>query len=62
MDFVRDYVGKHPERHFAIWFADGVSVEGDNSAVRISEYDPASGIVSHPRIVFPDGSVTEDSP
>jgi len=62
MDFVRDYVGKHPEGHFAIWFADGVSVEGDNRAVRISEYDPASGIVSHPRIVFPDGRVTEDSP
>jgi hypothetical protein len=60
VDLVHDYVGKHPEKHFAIWCADGVSVEGNDRAVKISEYDPASGIVSHPRIVLPDGSVTEN--
>lgn len=62
VDLVQDYVGKHPEKHFAIWCADGVSVEGNDGAVEISEYDPASGIVSHPRIVLPDGRVTEDGP
>lgn len=60
VDLVRGYVGKHPAKHFAIWCADGVSVEGNDHAVEISEYDPASGIVSHPRIVFPDGRVTEE--
>lgn len=60
VDLVHDYIGKHPEKHFAIWCADGVSVEGNDHAVRISEYDPASGIVSNPRIVLPDGSVTKD--
>jgi hypothetical protein len=62
VDVVRDFVSKQPTRHFAIWCADGVSVEENDRAVRISQYDPASGIVSNPRIVLPDGSVTEDSP
>jgi hypothetical protein len=60
VDAVRGYVGKHPEKQFAIWCADGVSVEGNDRAVEFSEYDPVSGIVSHPRIILPDGSVTED--
>jgi hypothetical protein len=60
LNLVHAYVGKHPEKHFAIWCADGVSVEGNDRAVEISEYDPESGIVSHPRIVLPDGSVTDD--
>ncbi|MBV9067604.1 MAG: hypothetical protein JO093_08980 [Acidobacteria bacterium] len=60
VELVQDYVQKHPEKHFAIWCADGVSVEGNDRAVSISEYDPASGIVSHPRIILPDGKVTED--
>src|SRR5215469_8364483 len=38
----RDYVGKHPERHFAIWCADGISVEGNDRAIRISDYDTKS--------------------
>jgi hypothetical protein len=62
VDLVHDYIGKHPEKHFAIWCADGVSVEGNDRAVRLSEYDPGSGIVSHPRIILPDGNVTEDRP
>jgi hypothetical protein len=62
VDLVYDYIGKHPEEHFAIWCVDGVSVEGNDRAVRLSEYDPASGIVSHPRIILPDGKVTEDKP
>jgi hypothetical protein len=62
VNLVHDYIGKHPEKHFAIWCADGVSVGGSDRAVRLSEYDPASGIVSHPRIILPDGKVTEDEP
>jgi hypothetical protein len=61
-DELRDFVSRQPETHFAIWCSDGVSVEENDRAVRISQYDPASGIVSNPRIVLPDGSVTEDSP
>jgi hypothetical protein len=60
VDRVRDYVGKHPQKQFAIWCADGVSVEGNDGAVSLSEYDPMSGIVSHPRIILPNGNVTED--
>jgi hypothetical protein len=62
VDLVRDYVGKHPEKHFAIWCADGVSVEGSVRAVSLSEYDPPSGIVSHPRIILPDGTIREEVP
>jgi hypothetical protein len=62
VDLVRGYIGTHPEKHFAIWCADGVSVEGSDGAVSLSEYDPASGIVSHPRIILPDGSVRENVP
>jgi hypothetical protein len=61
VDLVRDYVAKHPEKHFAIWCADGVSAEGNHRAVKISEYDPTSGIVSHPRIIYSNGSVAEDA-
>jgi hypothetical protein len=62
VDRVRDYVGKHPKKQFAIWCADGVSVEGNEHAVELSEYDPWSGIVSHPHIILPNGDVTEDRP
>ena len=55
-----EYVTKHPEKHFAIWCVDGISVEGNENAVEISEYDPASGIVSHPRVIQPDGTVAEE--
>jgi hypothetical protein len=57
----RGYVSKHPEKYFAIWCADGVSSEDNDRAVRISEYDPGSGIVSHPRTILPDGTVRDDS-
>jgi len=60
VNLVRDYVGRAPGKYFAIWCADGVSVEGNDRAVSISEYDPRSGIVSNPRIVLPDGSVTDE--
>ena len=62
VDVVSDYVQKQPTKHFAIWCVDGVSVEGSDRAVRLSEYDPASGFVSHPRIILPDGNVAEDRP
>src|ERR1051325_1915063 len=47
----RAYVERHAKKNFAIWCADGVSVEANERAVRISEYDPASGIVSNPRVI-----------
>jgi len=56
----RNYVGKHPERHFAIWCADGISVKGNDGAVRISDYDSKSGIVSNPRIILKDGRVVPE--
>lgn len=59
---VRDYVQKHSDKAFAIWCADGISVEDNDRAVRISEYDHKSGIVSHPRIILPDGSIKEEEP
>jgi hypothetical protein len=62
VDRVRDYIGKRAQTQFAIWCADGVSVEGSDGAVRLSEYDPWSGIVSHPRIILPNGNVNEDHP
>jgi hypothetical protein len=62
VNLAHDYVIKHPEKHFTIWCADAISVEGNERAVEIEEYDPASGIVSHPRVIRPDGTVTEDGP
>jgi len=62
VDVVRDYVGKHPQEQFAIWCADGVSVEGNDRAVRLSEYYPWSGTVSHPRVILPNGTVTDAHP
>jgi hypothetical protein len=62
VDLVRDYITKHPDKHFAIWCADGVSVEWNDRAVKINEYEPAFGISSNPRIIFPNGNVTEDRP
>jgi hypothetical protein len=60
VDVVRSYIAEHPEKYFAIWCADGVSVETSDHAVSLSEYDPSSGIVSHPHIILPNGKVTED--
>jgi hypothetical protein len=60
VDQARGYVGKHPDRNFAIWCADGISVEGNEGAISISDYDAESGIVSNPRIVLPNGSVIQD--
>jgi hypothetical protein len=60
IDLARNYVHKHPEKHFAIWCADGVSVEGNDGAIEISDYDTKSGIVSNPRIILPDGRVTRE--
>ena len=62
LDLAHDYVTKHPEKHFTIWCADAISVEGNERAVEIEEYDPASGIVNHPRVIRPDGTVTENGP
>jgi hypothetical protein len=56
----REFVKRFPERHFAIWCADGVSVEGIDGAIRISDYNTESGIVSNPRIILKDGSVSRD--
>ncbi|HEV7428732.1 MAG TPA: hypothetical protein VGQ46_20440 [Thermoanaerobaculia bacterium] len=62
VDVVRGYIAKYPKKYFAIWCVDGVSVEANERAVSLSEYDPASGIVSNPRIILPNGSVIEDRP
>jgi len=59
VEIVRGYIEQHPEKHFAIWCVDGVSIEKNEHAVRLSEYDPAYGISSHPRIITADGRVTE---
>jgi hypothetical protein len=56
----RDYVGKHPARHFSIWCADGISVDGNDRAIRISDYDTESGMVSNSRIILEDGSVVPE--
>lgn len=60
VDLARSYVSKYPKRMFAIWCADGVSVEGNDRAIRLSDYDAASGIVSDPRLILPNGSVIQD--
>ena len=60
VDRARSYVGKHPEKTFAIWCADGISVAGNKGAISISDYDVRSGIVSDPHIILPDGRVTQD--
>jgi hypothetical protein len=60
VDIARHYVSRFPEKHFAIWCADGISVDGDDRAVELYDYDADSGIVSNPRKVRQDGSVVED--
>lgn len=60
VNLARNYVEKFPKRRFAIWCADGVSVEGNDRAIEISDYDAETGIVSNPRIILPDGTVTRD--
>lgn len=60
VNLARNYVEKFPKRHFAIWCADGVSVEGNDRAIEVSDYDAKTGIVSNPRIILPDGTVTRN--
>ena len=60
IDLVHDYIRSHPEKQFAIWCSDGVSVEENERAVKLYEYATGSGMVSHPRIIQPDGTVVED--
>lgn len=60
VDLARSYVARYPGKHFAIWCADGISVEGNERAIKISDYDTASGIVSDSRVILPNGRVTEE--
>jgi hypothetical protein len=60
VDRARAYVSKHPDQNFAIWCADGISVDGNELAVEVSEYNPTSGVVSNPRIIQPDGTIQEE--
>lgn len=77
VDVVRTYVVGHPEKHFAFWCADGVSVDANDvhifddakaarvkavadRAVSLSDWDPASGYVQHPRYILPGGEVIDD--
>lgn len=59
LNIARAYVAERPAKRFAIWSADGVSVNGNDHAVRLAEYDPTSGITSHPLLVYPDGSFSD---
>jgi hypothetical protein len=60
VNLARKFVEKFPDRYFAIWCADGVSVEGIDGAVSISDYNTETGIVRNPRIIHPDGSISPD--
>jgi hypothetical protein len=62
VDLARAYLAKHPEQYFAIQSTDAVSSKKDARAVSISEYEPASGIVSHPRTILSDGTVRDGAP
>jgi len=61
VDIVRDYVRRSPEKSFAIWCADGVSVDGNDHAVKLYDYDPGSGTVGHSRVIDADGRVIDGS-
>jgi hypothetical protein len=60
VDLARSYVASRPNTDFAIWSSDGVSVEGNDRAVKISEYDVRTGIVRNPRVILPDGSLMQE--
>jgi len=77
VEIMRQYVAEHPKKWFAIWCADGISVDAEDvhlfddrkaariktaadRAVRLSEYDPGSGYVSHSRYILPGGEVIDD--
>lgn len=76
LDVVRGFVAAHGEKSFALWCADGASVNAAEPhfydkateaplkrnaehAVRLMDWEPHTGYVSHERFILPDGSVLE---
>jgi|ERR1051326_718228 hypothetical protein len=78
VDVVRPYLAAHPQTSFALWCADGLSVDARevfvsdenmarlkanaDRAVRLLEYEPATGYVHHERFILSDGDVIEENP